>query len=156
MGCALLDNFISMKPGSRVARLIGSVLFCMTSLISLAESKAQGNSAALHLSGTSAVDAKGKRHYSDDYPNRRPPWMDDQIRFGEPLYPNEDLLLRHEGKGLFRLTLDLKTGYVGEVTVMKSTGFRTLDESVVSALRRWRWKPGTWKEIEVPVTFVRR
>jgi TonB family protein len=50
--------------------------------------------------------------------------------------------------------LDLRTGAVTQVTVIKSTGFIALDRSAVSALRRWHWKPGKWREIYMPVTFT--
>jgi TonB family protein len=55
---------------------------------------------------------------------------------------------------LFQLTLDLKTGLVTRVTVIKSTGFPTLDAAGVVALRQWRWKSGKWKEIEIELAFT--
>jgi TonB family protein len=55
--------------------------------------------------------------------------------------------------GIFRLTLDLKTGAVTRVTIVKSTGFLTLDRAAMAAFRRWRWKPGKWKEIDMPIRF---
>jgi TonB family protein len=60
------------------------------------------------------------------------------------------------GSGLFRLTLNLKTGTVSKVTVLQSTGAAMLDASAIEAFRRWQWKPGKWKEIDVPITFTMR
>jgi TonB family protein len=59
-----------------------------------------------------------------------------------------------EGSGIFRLSLDLKTGRVIDVAVVKSTGHSTLDESATKALRQWALKPGKWKQIDVPVKFA--
>ena len=56
---------------------------------------------------------------------------------------------------MFQLNLDLKTGLVTRVTMIKSTGFPALDTSAVASLRQWRWKPGKWKEIEIGVAFTR-
>lgn len=107
-----------------------------------------------NLSGTSAVDANGVRHQAVDYPRERPPWLYDTVKAVAPSYPDRDRILRHEGDGLFQLMLDLKTGSVTKVTVIKSTGFQTLDTSVIASLRQWRWKAGKWKEIDIPVGFT--
>jgi TonB family protein len=103
---------------------------------------------------SSAVDANGVRHRGIDYGRKRPPWLQDGIQTVAPDYPDRDRILRHEGNGLFQLTLDLKTGLVTRVTVIKSTGFPTLDTAAVVALRQWRWKSGKWKEIEIELAFT--
>ena len=102
----------------------------------------------------SAVDAKGVRHKAQDYPRNHPPWMDDRVEAIAPSYPYEDRLHHHEGVGLFQLMLDVRTGYVTKVMIVKSTGFKTLDESAAAAFRRWRWRPGRWKEIDMHVDFT--
>jgi TonB family protein len=61
---------------------------------------------------------------------------------------------RVKGTGLFRITLDAKTGSVNKVTVLKSTEFPALNESAMRAIRLWRWRPGTWKEVDMPVSFT--
>jgi TonB family protein len=101
---------------------------------------------------SSAVDSKGVRHYSRKY-SGMPPWANDLIQGYSPPYPVEDRARRHQGIGLFRLRLDLNTGAVSKVEMLKSTGFSTLDGSAITTFRRWRWKPGKWKEIEMPITF---
>jgi TonB family protein len=105
-------------------------------------------------SNSSAVDAKGVRHSSKKYGRNLPPWFHDRVKALAPDYPFRDRARRNEGQGIFRLTLDLKTGEVIRVTMLKSTGFATLDRSTIAAFRRWLWKPGKWKEIEMPITFT--
>jgi TonB family protein len=114
---------------------------------------AQARSAYLSSAGTAAVDTKGKRHRSKEYPGRLAPWMADRVRSVSPDYPYRERALRHTGRGDFQLILDLKTGVVTRVIVQKSTGFATLDGCAVAALRQWRWRPGRWREIDTPVTF---
>lgn len=101
--------------------------------------------------GSSAVDAKGVRHQSTDYAGTSP-WMDDRLKSVVPAYPHSWVFL-HQGEGVFRVSLDLHSGTVTRVSVVKSTGFRELDESAITALSKWRWKPGRWKEIDLPVIF---
>jgi TonB family protein len=101
-----------------------------------------------------AVDASGIRRQAADYGGKRPPWLLDIAKAIAPEYPDRDYILRHEGVGVFQLKLDLKTGFVTKVTVIKSTGFPALDTSAVVALRQWRWRAGKWKEIEIPVAFT--
>ncbi|MBA2743423.1 MAG: TonB family protein [Chthoniobacterales bacterium] len=113
----------------------------------------EGSSAYLCSHGTNAVDAKGLRHIGDRYPRKHPPWLDEQTRSIAPIYPYRDRAHRNEGVGWLQLALDLKTGAVRSVAVMKSTGFASLDKAAIIALRQWRWRPDRWKQIELPVTF---
>jgi hypothetical protein len=106
----------------------------------------QGNEAFLGNTGieSSAVDAEGVRHRSGDYVGRKStPWLDDRVQAFAPDYPYADKRQHREGVGLFRLTLDVRTGVVTKVATLKPTG-----------LRRWRSKPGKWKEIDMPVIFT--
>jgi TonB family protein len=82
------------------------------------------------------------------------PWSRDIIRDVKPEYPASARLNHYQGSGVIRLTLDLKTGLVTSATIKRSTGYRVLDESALKALRRWRWKPGTWKQVDAPVAFT--
>ena len=103
----------------------------------------------------SALDANGVRHHGVDYARKRPPWLLDTTKAIAPDYPDRDRIQGHQGAGMFQLNLDLKTGLVTRVTMIKSTGFPALDTSAVASLRQWRWKPGKWKEIEMAVAFTR-
>ena len=62
---------------------------------------------------------------------------------------------RTEGLGWFHLVLDLKTGRIRDMGIVKSTGSKVLDESAINSLRYWRWRPGKWKELYVAVDFFR-
>ena len=101
-----------------------------------------------------AVDARGVRYRTRDYGRTAPPWLKERIRGFAPDYPFADQVQRREGTGLFRLILDLKTGHVTKVVMLKSTGFITLDRCAVRSVQEWRWRPGKWREIEVPIKFT--
>jgi len=103
---------------------------------------------------SSAVDAQGIRHRGSDYGRKRAPWMDDAIKTVAPRYPYEARARHQFGSGLVRVTLDLSTGQVAKVTVIRSTGLPVLDKSAADAFRQWRWKPGKWKEVDLPITFT--
>ncbi|MBV9617952.1 MAG: energy transducer TonB [Verrucomicrobia bacterium] len=103
--------------------------------------------------GTTAVDVKGIRHNGNDYPQQHPPWLDDRSKAVGPSYPCQERARNHEGSGLFGLMLDLRSGAVSSVRVISSTGFATLDQCALTAFRQWRFRPGKWKEIDLPVTF---
>jgi TonB family protein len=118
--------------------------------------KAQPSSHSPAEPKSSAVDAKGVRHQMSEYGEGRAPWDTDRIMFVRPDYPS-DLRARHiEGTGLFRITIDVKTGSVTKVAVLRSTGSSGLDASAARAIRQWRWRPQRWKEIDMPVTFTMR
>ena len=70
-----------------------------------------------------------------------------------PEYPVEDRRAYHQGRGIFRIVFDTKTGWAKEVIVRKSTGWQTLDKAVITAFRQWRVKPGKWKQFDFPVTY---
>jgi len=69
------------------------------------------------------------------------------------MYSREDRAARRQGLGLFHLTLDLRTGSVVQVTVKKSTGYATLDAAALRALKQWRFRPGSWNTLDIPVDF---
>src|ERR1700674_1117347 len=71
---------------------------------------------------TSAIDAKGIRHDGHSYKGN-PPWLVDRVGGPAPDYPIEDRRMRHEGRVIVRLTLDLKTGHVVKASLLKSSGY---------------------------------
>ena len=79
--------------------------------------------------------------------------MEDIIKRVAPEYPYEDRRNYHQGKGLYRVFVDLKTGVVTNVITIKSTGWPTLDAAAINAFRRWRLRPGKWRQFDVPMTF---
>lgn len=80
--------------------------------------------------------------------------MTDRIKIVQPDYPVGARARHNQGTGFFRATLDMKTGSVTDVSVLKSTGSSELDASAARAIRQWRWRPHMWKEVNVPVTFT--
>ena len=136
---------------SRWIRRIPALLMCMASLI-VSHSLLSQDFAK--LPGGSAVDSKGVRHRWSDYGGSGVPWINDAVHTPRPPYPYEARKQRASGSGLFRLTLDLRTGIVVKVTKIKSTGSTILDNASQSTFERWRFNPGKWKEIDLPITFA--
>src|SRR5436190_11454082 len=68
---------------------------------------------------TSAVDANGIRHDGKEYPHgKHPPWLDDIKEAYSPHYPYGDRAQHNQGRGVFRLTLNLQTGTVTNVAII--------------------------------------
>ena len=128
-----------------VENCVGSKLFA--AILPALDAKQRGDPLS------SAVDAKGARHRGSDYVGAVP-WMADAIKKRPPQYPYEVRARHIAGNGLFRVTLDMTTGSVTKVAMIQSTGVAALDNSAMEALRQWQWKPGKWKEIDVPITFA--
>ena len=103
---------------------------------------------------SSATTIGGKVVVSE--PGKTPPWVAYAIKHPPPKYPYSERSSRHEGFGIYRLIVNPNTGVVGRVLVEKSSGYRALDDSAIEAYLQWRWKPGTWKEVIFPVTWVLR
>ena len=57
------------------------------------------------------------------------------------------------GPGLARLSID-ERGNVIEVKILKSTGHRPSDAQAVDTFVRWKAKPGTRREIELPLVWA--
>jgi TonB family protein len=101
-----------------------------------------------------AIDAKGIEHTPREDPDGLARWMEDLTKRVQPdSAHNDDRQHQGEGSGVFRVTIDLKTGIVTDVAVVKSTEHYALDNNARVALRQWRWKPGKWKQIDIPITF---
>jgi hypothetical protein len=56
------------------------------------------------------------------------------------------------GDGLYRLDIDLKTGRVSRVTIIKSAGSAILDRHSTGAFGRWVFTPGKWSAMIIPTT----
>jgi len=81
------------------------------------------------------------------------PWQKDLIQSTPPEYSYADRAAWREGGGVFHVTVDAQTGLVRHVTVKQSTGHTSLDSSAIGALRQWRFKPGSWRQLDIPVNF---
>jgi len=56
------------------------------------------------------------------------------------------------GDGLYRLDIDLKTGRVSRVTIIKSAGVAIMDRLSTGAFSRWIFTPGKWSAMIIPTT----
>jgi TonB family protein len=75
------------------------------------------------------------------------------IKKVEPAYPIGFVIHGAKGRGVYRLTINPKSGLVDELKIVKSAGYRDLNELAAKALLQWRFKPGTPSPVEVPVEF---
>jgi len=75
------------------------------------------------------------------------------IKKVEPAYPMGFVIHGAKGRGVYRLTINPKSGLVDELKIVKSTGYRDLNELAAKALLQWQFKPGTPSPVEVPVEF---
>ncbi|MBV9009427.1 MAG: TonB family protein [Verrucomicrobia bacterium] len=100
-----------------------------------------------------AISVSGKRYFASHYRGTTPPWVQDITNRIAPEYPDEERAAHHYGGGLYRVKLDPATGMVTSVSTLITAGYRGLDASAVAALRQWRWKPGIWKQIDLPITY---
>jgi TonB family protein len=71
----------------------------------------------------------------------------------DPEYPIAIYTHGAQGKGVFRLTINAKTGEVDQVKIVSRTPYQDLDKLAVKALLQWRFKPGTASPVDVPVEF---
>ena len=103
-----------------------------------------------------AMDVKGARHPNafclHDAVFAPHPHYPYQASTRDPLTWTRDL----KGNGLYRLNIDLNTGQVSQVTIVKSTGSKILDAASSDAFKRWVFRPGKWKEITIPTTVRKK
>ena len=59
-------------------------------------------------------------------------------------------------QGVYRLTVDQKTGLVTEVGILLRSGYERRDAAAVMTFMQWRFKPGTLKVLDVPVMWDRQ
>ncbi|HJT81455.1 MAG TPA: TonB family protein [Chthoniobacterales bacterium] len=114
----------------------------------------QGQTAGKSPYEWSAVDKSGKQFTYRQFPQPVPLWTKDVTKAVKPEYPYEERKRKHTGIGMFRLEIDVETGKVRRVTVIKSTKYNRLDEAAKNALVGWRFRPNTWKELSLPVDFA--
>ena len=72
----------------------------------------------------------------------------------KPEYPYLARVHQVEGSGVFAIHITAD-GKVSAVDAVQSTGNAPLDNSVITAFRKWRFRPpGRATKVEVPVTFL--
>ena len=71
-----------------------------------------------------------------------------------PEYPYEARSRHITGSGVCVVTVDVGSGSVTDASMAQSIGNSILDNSAVSAFRRWKFKPGTVSKVKIPITFT--
>jgi TonB family protein len=71
-----------------------------------------------------------------------------------PEYPYEARSRRITGNGVAILDIDPGSGLVRNAMMAQSIGNSILDNSALSAFKRWRFKTGTPPKIRIPITFT--
>jgi TonB family protein len=71
-----------------------------------------------------------------------------------PEYPYEARSRHLTGSGIAVISVDPITGFTTAVAMEQSIGNRILDNSIVSAFRRWRFRPGSPSRVRIPITFL--
>jgi len=122
------------------------VTFLLTAL-AFSSLDATGFTAIYAISG---VDAKGVRHVVRGLRDRVP-WSKDLLKLNNPAWRSR---IVPGSTGVWRMTIDPATGKVTKVTIVVSTGNRMLDYNIRSSMYEWRWRPGTWQWVEMPVHFA--
>ena len=70
-----------------------------------------------------------------------------------PNYPFRARWEGTRGRGVFQFIVDYDTGRVANVRVLQTTHSVMLDNAAVAALRNWRFKPRSVREVTAVVSF---
>ncbi len=68
-----------------------------------------------------------------------------------PVYPPVALQEHLGGRGVYKMDLDSGTPY--DVRVVRSTGYKILDDAAVETLRTWRFLPHRLNWVTIPIEF---
>ena len=71
-----------------------------------------------------------------------------------PDYPSEVRYFPGES-GVYRVKINAQTGAVDEVGVLRRASQQKLDAVMIFELFKWKFKPGSIKELDLPVEFDR-
>lgn len=71
-----------------------------------------------------------------------------------PEYPYLARVQRIAGSGVAVMKIDPKTGLVVRAFMAISTGASILDEATLSAVQRWKFKPGTVRFVKLPISYT--
>lgn len=67
-------------------------------------------------------------------------------------YPEEARKAKLTGSGLYELRIN-KEGTTTGIAIVKSSGSAVLDQAARSAFLKWRFKPGIFSRVRVPVSW---
>jgi TonB family protein len=82
--------------------------------------------------------------------------MPQAIYSREPIYRPEWVKQSLTGRGIVLITIDPKTGIVTGTRMLQSTGSKLLDGAALKAYSRWRFKPGSMPQLNMPIEFATR
>jgi len=71
-----------------------------------------------------------------------------------PEYPYEARSRHITGSGVCIVSVDVGSGNVTDASMAQSIGNPILDNSALSAFKRWRFKPGSVAKVRIPITFT--
>ncbi|MBO0694643.1 MAG: energy transducer TonB [Verrucomicrobia bacterium] len=107
---------------------------------------------AMPIDNGYAIDAHGKRQPNSlcarDVIWARAPRYPLRAKSSDPASWSRE----HRGDGLYRLDINLKTGRVTRVMIIKSAGSTILDKASTAAFYRWVFTPGKWSAMIIPTT----
>src|SRR5438045_9595221 len=66
-------------------------------------------------------------------------------------YPEEAQKAKTTGSGVYELRID-KAGKISAVAIVKSSGSAVLDNAATAAFKKWRFKPGVFQSVRIPVS----
>ena len=67
-------------------------------------------------------------------------------------YPEEAQKTKTTGSGVYEIRID-RAGTPTAVKVVKSSGSAVLDKAAMTAFKRWRFKPGIFQSVRIPVSW---
>jgi len=70
-----------------------------------------------------------------------------------PNYPYEARRAHVTGSGVCIMTVDTGSGNVTSAAMTESTGNALLDKITTETFGKWRFKPGTVSQVQVPITY---
>jgi protein TonB len=70
----------------------------------------------------------------------------------KPHYPSVARRRGYEGKVVLEVEV-LGTGKVGQIKIVKSSGFKVLDRAAIKSVKNWMFPPGRKKLVIQPITF---
>src|SRR6476646_5851076 len=69
-----------------------------------------------------------------------------------PPYPEAAQKAKMTGSGFYELRIN-KAGTITSVVIVKSSGNDVLDKAATTTFRRWRFKPGIFTSVRIPVSW---
>ena len=76
------------------------------------------------------------------------------VRAEAPVYPYECRRAHITGSGVVAIEIDASTGKVVSCHMDPNTGNVELDAAALQAFRQWRFKPGTFPRVKIPIRFT--